>query len=168
MYGVSRSVTLSATIGWWAHYSWTAGICSPKLSMHLKHVCLNTIVKLHNIGLAQPGLPGGAFGASPQGPGKEVMQETGLTSYQLCWDYVCKNRLTGGKAQDWLTVWLCGWTSRHLYMTCSDSCLCWLIVTHWTLTHFVYDSIWLLLTRSDSYYRCVLGSLRVGGSVYPK
>ena len=26
----------------------------------------------YDIGLAQPGLPGGAFGVSPQGPGKEV------------------------------------------------------------------------------------------------
>ena len=29
---------------------------------------------IFDIGLAQPGLPGGAFGASLQGPGKEVVE----------------------------------------------------------------------------------------------
>ena len=49
-----------------------------------------------DIGLAQPGLPGGAFGASLQGPGREVVGRTGLTSYRVAWDHVCKYSLTGG------------------------------------------------------------------------
>jgi hypothetical protein len=49
-----------------------------------------------DIGLAQPGLPGGAFGASLQGPGKGVVGRTGLTSYRIVRDHVCKYRLTGG------------------------------------------------------------------------
>ena len=39
-----------------------------------------TLTILNDIGLAQPGLPGGAFGASLQGPGKEVAAGSGLTS----------------------------------------------------------------------------------------
>ena len=50
----------------------------------------------HDIGLAQPGLPGGAFGASLQGPGREVVGRTGLTSYRVARDHVCKYSLTGG------------------------------------------------------------------------
>ena len=53
-------------------------------------------VFVFDIGLAQPGLPGGAFGASPQGPGKEVVAGAGLTSYLPSWDHVCKYCLTGG------------------------------------------------------------------------
>ena len=56
-----------------------------------------------DISLAQPGLPGGAFGASLQGPGKEVEGRAGLMSYQSFWDHVCKYCLTRGTG--WLTVW---------------------------------------------------------------
>ena len=88
--------------------------------------------------------------------------------------------LTGGTGSGFidgdLGMWwsqLCGWTSRRLVWLLVTCIRLWLIVNHWTLTHFdsfVHDSSWLLLTRSDSYpyYRCVLGSLRVEGSVYPE
>ena len=56
-----------------------------------------------DIGLAQPGLPGGAFGASLQGPGKEVAEGPASRRTSPLWDHVCKHRLTGGMGR--LTVW---------------------------------------------------------------
>ena len=56
-----------------------------------------------DIGLVQPGLPGGAFGALLQGPGKEVAVGNWPHVVPVFWDHMCKHRLTRGIGS--LTVW---------------------------------------------------------------
>ena len=67
--------------------------------------------------------------------------------------------------------WLCGWISRHLYMTRCDSYLYLTCSDSLDIELYWLIGIWLSMTpttRSDSYpyYKCVLGSLKVKGSVY--
>ena len=74
---------------------------------------------MFDTGLAQPELSGGAFGASLQGPGREVEGGDRPHVVPVHWDHVCKHCLTGGTVR--LTVWDMWTDISVLSLTHSDS-----------------------------------------------
>ena len=76
-----------------------AGLVFPRIDCHL---CVEQ--SPIDIGLAQPGLPGGAFGASLQGPGKEVRGGPASRRSGSSAITCVSSGLTGGTGSRFLTV----------------------------------------------------------------